>query len=98
VILCDYALVRRGRLDVRGLYDEHGPYRYRDGVNPCAMAALLAGVGVALLGLAAPGLRFLFDGAWFSATLVSFFTYYALMRPATAADAHLNPASPEIAR
>lgn len=98
VILCDYALLRRGRLDVRGLYDEHGPYRYRDGVNPRAVAALLAGVAVALLGLAAPGLRFLFDGAWFSATLVSFFTYYALMRPAAAADAHLTPAIPETAR
>jgi NCS1 family nucleobase:cation symporter-1 len=98
VILCDYALVRRGRLDVRGLYDEHGPYRYRDGVNPRALAALLAGVGVALLGLAAPGLRFLFDGAWFSATLVSLATYYALMRPAAAADARLTPAIPETAR
>lgn len=84
VILCDYALVRRGRLDVRGLYDEHGPYRYRDGVNPRAVAALAAGVGVALAGLVAPGLRFLFDGAWFSATLASLAVYYALMRPAPA--------------
>ncbi len=87
VILCDYALVRRGRLDVRGLYDEHGPYRYANGVNPRAILALAAGVLAALLGLAAPGLRFLFDGAWFSATLTSLATYYALMRPAAAAEA-----------
>ncbi len=93
VILCDYALVRRGRLDVRGLYDEHGPYRYRDGVNPRALVALAAGVGVALVGLAAPGLRFLFDGAWFSATLVSLAVYYALMRPAPAAEARPAPAA-----
>jgi NCS1 family nucleobase:cation symporter-1 len=94
VILCDYALVRRGRLDVRGLYDEHGPYRYRDGVNPRALAALAAGVGVALLGLAAPGLRFLFDGAWFSATGVSLAVYYALTRPAPAAEARPATAVP----
>ena len=96
VILCDYALVRRGRLDVRALYDEHGIYRYANGVNPRAILALAAGVLVALAGLMVPALRFLFDGAWFSATLVSFATYYALMRPAPAADARLTPALPEI--
>ena len=91
VILADYTLVRRGRLEVRGLYDEHGPYRYSNGVNPRAILALAAGVLVAVAGLVVPGLKFLFDGAWFSATLVSFFTYYALMRPAAAADARLTP-------
>ncbi|HEX2076160.1 MAG TPA: NCS1 family nucleobase:cation symporter-1 [Longimicrobium sp.] len=95
VILADYTLVHRGRLDVRGLYDEHGIYRYANGVNPRAIVALAAGVLVALLGLVIPSLRFLFDGAWFSATLVSFVTYYALMRPAPAADARLAPALPE---
>ena len=93
VILADYLLVRRGRLDVRGLYDENGPYRYANGVNPRALAALAAGVAVALVGLASPSLKFLFDGAWFSATLVSFATYGALMRPA--AEAHPT-AIPEI--
>jgi NCS1 family nucleobase:cation symporter-1 len=91
VILCDYLLVRRRELDVRGLYDEAGPYRYRDGVNPSAIIALLAGVLVALLGLISPSLRFLFDGAWFSATFVAFAVYYALMRPAVAAEARLAP-------
>ncbi len=42
----------------------------------------------------APGLGFLFDGAWFSATLVSFAVYYALMRPAPAGEAALAPAVP----
>jgi nucleobase:cation symporter-1, NCS1 family len=95
VILCDYLLVRRRVLDVRGLYDEHGPYAYANGVNPRAVIALVAGILVALLGLVSPSLRFLFDGAWFSATLVAFAVYYALMRPAPAADARLTPALPE---
>ncbi|HYW08526.1 MAG TPA: cytosine permease, partial [Longimicrobium sp.] len=94
VILADYLVVRWGHLDVRGLYDEHGPYRYSGGVNPRAMIALAAGVAVALVGLASPSLRFLFDGAWFSATLVSFATHALLMRPA--ALARLTPALPEI--
>lgn len=96
VILCDYLLVRRGRLSVEALYREGGEYSYAAGVNPRAVAALAAGVAVALVGLLHPPLRFLFDGAWFSATLVSFVTYYALMRPAPAAEAPLVPALPEI--
>lgn len=96
VILCDYLLVRRGRLSLDDLYREDGAYAYAGGVNPRAVLALGAGVAVALAGLAAPGLRFLFDGAWFSATVVSFALYYALMRPAPAAEAPLTPALPEI--
>jgi NCS1 family nucleobase:cation symporter-1 len=80
VIVCDYLLVRRTRLDVEALYTEGSAYSYRDGVNPCAVIATLLGVAVALLGLAAPPLRFLFDGAWFSATLVSGVVYWLLMR------------------
>jgi NCS1 family nucleobase:cation symporter-1 len=52
-------------------------------VNPVAMIALAAGIGTALLGLVMPGLRFLFDGAWFSAAGVSGVLYYALMRRKT---------------
>ena len=95
VILCDYVLVRRGRLDVAALYDERGAYRYANGVNPRAVAALAAGVLVALLGLASPPLRFLFDGAWFSATLVAFAAYYLMMRPAPAPEVRLAAAVPE---
>ena len=96
VILCDYLLVRRGCLAVDELYREDGAYAYAGGVNPRAVIALAAGVLVALAGLAAPALRFLFDGAWFSATLVSFSVYFALMRPAPVAAAPLTPALPEV--
>ena len=36
----------------------------------------------ALAGLLHPSLRFLFDGAWFSAAIVAFVLYAVLMRPA----------------
>ncbi|HEV2131706.1 MAG TPA: cytosine permease, partial [Longimicrobiaceae bacterium] len=96
VILCDYVLVRRGRLALRDLYLEEGVYRYRGGVNPSAMLALAAGVGVALLGLLDARLRFLFDGAWFSATLVSFALYAVLMRRGAAAAPDRQPVPPAI--
>jgi nucleobase:cation symporter-1, NCS1 family len=96
VILCDYLLVRRGRLDVEALYREDGPYAYAGGVNPRAVAALATGAAVALLGLVHPPLRFLFDGAWFSATAVSFVLYAVLMRPAPVPTGPSVPAVPEL--
>ncbi len=81
VIACDYLVVRRLRLRVEDLYAECGEYTYGNGVNGHAMVALGAGVGTALLGKLAPAASFLFDSAWFSATIVSFAVHWALMRP-----------------
>lgn len=44
ILIADYWLVRRTRLDVEGLYDENGPYRYGSGWNAKALIALLAGI------------------------------------------------------
>jgi NCS1 family nucleobase:cation symporter-1 len=80
VTMCDYVVVRRGVLVVEDLYAPAGRYTYRNGVNRAAMAALAAGIATALVGAVEPRLRFLFDGAWFSAALVSFVVYSFLMR------------------
>jgi purine-cytosine permease-like protein len=45
VILADYLLVKRQRIDVEGLFDPHGPYRYLNGINVAALSAIAAGVG-----------------------------------------------------
>jgi len=44
VLICDYFVIRRTRLDLLGLYAKGGPYWYTGGVNPVAMIALLAGI------------------------------------------------------
>jgi len=80
VLVCDYLVLRRGRLELADLYRYGGVYGYSGGINRRAIAATLAGILVALVGLVVPGLGFLFSGAWFSATLVSFALYYGLMR------------------
>ncbi|HUF14229.1 MAG TPA: NCS1 family nucleobase:cation symporter-1 [Longimicrobiales bacterium] len=90
VMICDYVVVRRGRLSVSDLYLEGGAYGYTRGVNRRAMVALVAGIAVALLGKVVPGLGFLFSGAWFSATLVAFGVYWLLMR------AHVVTAPPVV--
>ncbi len=80
VIIGDYVVIQRGVLALPDLYAEHGAYGYSGGVNYKAVAALGAGILVALAGLLSPRVRFLFDGAWFSATIVSFSMYWLLMR------------------
>jgi NCS1 family nucleobase:cation symporter-1 len=51
-------------------------------VNLRAVAALVIGIGVALLGLVVPALRGLYDYAWFVGFGVSGIVYVALMQRA----------------
>lgn len=52
VLAADYFVVKRRAVDVPALYDPRGRYRYWRGVNPRAVAALLAAVAPNLPGLA----------------------------------------------
>jgi NCS1 family nucleobase:cation symporter-1 len=49
------------------------------GFNPKAVMALVAGVGVALIGLGLPAVRWLYDYAWFIGFVVSGGLYFLLM-------------------
>jgi nucleobase:cation symporter-1, NCS1 family len=79
IMVADYFLIRGTHLDTVSLYRRNGPYEYTRGINPRAIAALVAGVVVALIGLAVPILRFLYDYAWFVGFFVSAASYYLLM-------------------
>ena len=46
VILADYLLVHRARIEVPALFDPNGRYRYLNGVNVAALASVAVGVGV----------------------------------------------------
>jgi NCS1 family nucleobase:cation symporter-1 len=80
VLLTDYWVVRRTKLDLEGLYRSDGPYRYDNGFNTDAMLAMAAGILVVLLGKLVPGLEFLFSGAWFSGFAASAAVYLARVR------------------
>jgi NCS1 family nucleobase:cation symporter-1 len=82
VMIADYFLVRRSRLNVNDLYRRKGAYEYDNGVNLRAVAALAAGIAVALMGLVVPHLRLLYDYAWFVGFGVSGAVYVALMQRA----------------
>ncbi len=79
VMIADYFIVRNRSLNVDDLYRRGGAYEYASGVNPRALISLAAGVIVALLGLAVPSLRWLYDYAWFVGFGISAACYISLM-------------------
>jgi NCS1 family nucleobase:cation symporter-1 len=84
VMIADYFLIRRSRLKLDDLYRRNGIYEYENGVNPRAVVSLVTGIAVALVGLAVPQLRLLYDYAWFVGFGVSGAMYVMLMQRAAA--------------
>jgi nucleobase:cation symporter-1, NCS1 family len=82
IIITDYIVLRRRKLDIDGLYSVTGPYRYTKGVNWRAVHSLGAGVLLPLAGLLVQPLRCLYDYAWFIGFGISGALYYACMRRA----------------
>ncbi len=88
ILIVDYYLVRRTRLDVDALYHRSGPYWYRGGTNPRALLALAVGVAPNVPGfLAAAGFidsvppfwSDLYTYAWFVGFLLAGGLYLLLM-------------------
>jgi len=91
VMIADYFLVRRAHLKLDDLYRRNGIYEYENGINLRAVAALAAGIVVALLGLVIPPLRLLYDYAWFVGFGVSGALYVMLMQRTA-----ISAATPEL--
>ncbi len=79
ILICDYFIIRKRKLNAKDLYDPEGVYTYNKGFNLKAVYALIAGVVVALIGLIIPELSILYDYAWFVGFAVAFFVYWILM-------------------
>jgi nucleobase:cation symporter-1, NCS1 family len=86
IMVVDYFFIRDTQLDVNSLYHRNGPYEYSGGINPRAIAALVCGVVVALIGLFVPSLHWLYDYAWFVGFGTSGLVYRALMTRVSAID------------
>lgn len=89
VMVADYYLVRRGFLDVRGLYDARstGPYFYTWGIHWRGYAAYVAGILINVVGFAGAagrdvpkGATYLYTLNFFCGFVVSSATYWGLCR------------------
>ena len=76
VLIADYFVIRRTRLDLAGLYKKDGPYWYAGGFNPLAMIALVLGIAPCVPGFLAAGIEQL-EGAATPADLESALYHYA---------------------
>lgn len=79
IMVADYFLVRRTKLDSYSLYRRDGIYEYRNGVNFLAVIALVVGVAVALAGKFSEHFAPLFQMAWFVGFFLSGGLYYVMM-------------------
>jgi NCS1 family nucleobase:cation symporter-1 len=90
ILIADYFVLRRTRLDLPGLYSRSGPYWYAGGFNPIAIFALVLGivpcvpgflatVSTRLAGSIPPIWTELYHYAWFISFGISFVVYVVLM-------------------
>jgi len=87
VLIIDYWLVRKKRLELGDLYRSRGAYTYNRGWNWRAVVATLAGCALAWagpllarVGIVVPLLQMFYDYAWFVGFGAAAITYYALTR------------------
>jgi NCS1 family nucleobase:cation symporter-1 len=90
ILIADYWLIRRTRLDVDALYQADGAYTYKRGWNPAALAAFAAGVlpnlpgflktaAPTAFGWIGPAWAAAYTYAWFSGLALAMAVYAALM-------------------
>ncbi len=95
ILIADYFVCRRTRLDIVALYDAHGEYRYRRGFSLAAIVSLLLGILPSLPGFLAQvraidpaqvpaPLAALYHYAWFIGFGVAFVAYIALRKASPA--------------
>ncbi|HYE65619.1 MAG TPA: NCS1 family nucleobase:cation symporter-1 [Pyrinomonadaceae bacterium] len=92
ILICDYWVLRRQRLDLAALFDPRGPYSYANGFNWRAIIALVVAIAPVVPGFLraalTPGGQVaqpdffdkLYTYAWFVTFAIGFIIYYALMK------------------
>jgi NCS1 family nucleobase:cation symporter-1 len=101
ILICDYWVLRRQRLDLAALFDARGSYAYSSGFNWRALLALVVAIAPVVPGflraastpggqVAQPGLLdTLYTYAWFVTFAISFVLYWGLMK-GHATDTHTS--------
>ena len=81
VLVADYWLVRKTKLNLADLYRRKGRYAYRaGGTNPKALLATGVGCALAWVGLVVKPLAVLYDYAWFAGAGGAALVYWLLSR------------------
>ncbi len=95
ILIADYFVIRRTRLDQAGLYRKGGPYWYTGGYNIAAIVALVAGIAPCVPGflgtigvISASGIWMeMYHYAWFISFGISFLVYLGAIKAAARSNA-----------
>ncbi len=82
VLIVDYWIVRKCKLELADLYLTEGTYKYSGGWNWCAVVATVLGCVAAWIGKVVPALAVVYDYAWFAGLAVAAGSYLLLMKVA----------------
>lgn len=80
VMIADYWLLRRKKLNLRDLYLLEGEYSYSGGWNWKAVFATMIGCALAWIGLLEKNLKILYDYSWFVGLIGSGVIYWLFMK------------------
>lgn len=93
VLIADYWLVRKKRLELGDLYRTRGVYTYNVGWNWRAVVATVIGCALAWIGLVVSPLRPLYDYGWFIGFGAAGITHLLLMKMFPRAEAQTSEAA-----
>jgi NCS1 family nucleobase:cation symporter-1 len=79
VLIADYWLVRKTKLNLSDLYLTEGVYKYQAGWNYRAVVATLVGCILAWVGAFVPAFHILYDYGWFVGFFSALMTYKIMM-------------------
>ncbi|MGH8130645.1 MAG: cytosine permease, partial [Steroidobacteraceae bacterium] len=77
IMITDYFIVRRQKLDLAGLYRDDGPY---PAWNRAGFVAFLVPVALTIVAITTGSLGWFYDYGWFTGSLLGGLIYYLLSR------------------
>ena len=75
IMIADFFIIRKQRLDVPELFRVNGAYRYFKGFNPVAIGVLAVSAAICITGEFAKSVAWLYTYAWFVGLALSFVLY-----------------------
>jgi NCS1 family nucleobase:cation symporter-1 len=80
IIIADFFLVRKQKLDVPELFKVNGRYRYTHGFSIVALGILLISAAIVITGEFVPAVAWLYNYAWFIGLFLGFVGYLVTVR------------------
>ncbi|ADK14596.1 NCS1 family nucleobase:cation symporter-1 [Clostridium ljungdahlii] len=86
IIIVDYYVVKKEKVDVQMLFQLSGSYWYDNGFNKKAVLALLLGVIISVPAAMVPAFKVIASFSWFIGVFVSGLSYWILMKDTVVTD------------